>query len=86
MTQEKSNRETGNTDPQGEGNYDAARRYNKATREHVRQSDVEREAHDAEPRSKDEETELERAETEGRSHAKDEDPLLGEPGAIERKP
>jgi hypothetical protein len=71
---------------QGEGNYDAARRYNKAAREHARKADVEGEARDAEPRDAGEASELERAENEGRSHAKDEDPLLDEPERIERQP
>lgn len=71
---------------QGEGNYEAARRYNEAVREHVKGADVEDEARDAEPRDSDEARELERAEDEGRSHAKDEDPLLDEPERIERNP
>ena len=70
----------------GEGNCEAARRYNKATREHAKTADVEKEARDAEPRDTGEARELERAEDEGRLHAKDEDPLLDEPERIERDP
>ena len=76
----------GDDEVQGEGNYDAARRYNKATREHVRKADVEGEARDAEPRDAGEASELQRAENEGRSHAKEEDALLDEPERIERQP
>jgi len=69
---------------QGEGNYDAARRYNKATREHAQSHDVEREAREAEPTSADEARDIERAEQKGRSRASEEDPLLDDPESIER--
>jgi hypothetical protein len=71
---------------QGEGDYEAARRYNEAAREHARSADVEGEARDAEPASPLEERELERAEDEGRARAKEEDALLDEPERIERNP
>ncbi len=69
---------------QGEGNYDAARRYNEATREHVRSHDVEREAREAEPANADEARDMERAEQKGRSRASEEDPLLDDPESIDR--
>lgn len=69
---------------QGEGNYDAARRYNEATREHAQSHNVEREAREAEPTSADEARDIERAEQKGRSRASEEDPLLDEPERIER--
>ena len=69
---------------QGEGNYDAARRYNEATREHVRSHDVEREAREAEPTNADEARDMERAEQKGRSRASEEDPLLDHPESIDR--
>ena len=69
---------------QGEGNYDAARRYNKATREHAQSHDVEREAREAEPANADEARDMERAEQKGRSRASEEDPLLDDPESIDR--
>jgi hypothetical protein len=68
---------------QGEGDYKAARRYNEATREFVKDEDVAGAARDAEPRGADEEQQLERAEQAGRQRAKDEDPLLDRPQDIE---
>jgi hypothetical protein len=69
---------------QGEGNYDAARRYDEKLRDHVQNHDVEREARDAEPSSRGEERELERAEDAGRQRAKEEDRLLDRPDDIGR--
>ena len=60
---------------QGEGNRDAARHYNEATRKHIEKGNVQQEAEEArraiEGREKDE---LARAENAGKSHAKEEDP------------
>ena len=61
---------------QGEGDYDAARRYDKAAREFAESGKVEEAARDARPTSPQEAEELARAEREGKSHAKGEDPLL----------
>lgn len=55
---------------QGEGNYDATRRYDKAVREFVRSGKVDEAAQAAAPGSAEEAAELERAEKEGQSHAK----------------
>ncbi|MGZ8993094.1 MAG: hypothetical protein ACXW16_03675 [Burkholderiaceae bacterium] len=71
------------TEVQGEGDYKAARRYNEATREFVKEEDVAAAARDAEPKSAGEEQELERAEQAGRQRAKDEDPLLDRPEEID---
>ena len=68
---------------QGEGDYKAARRYNEATREFVKDEDVAEAAREAEPHSAAEEQQLERAEQAGRDRAKDEDPLLDRPEDIE---
>ena len=68
---------------QGEGDYKAARRYNDATREFVKDEDVAKSARDAEPQSAGEEQQLEHAEQAGRQRAKDEDPLLDRPEDIE---
>ena len=65
---------------QGEGNYDAARRYNEATREH----DVERDAREAQPTNADEAPDMQRAEQKGRSRASEEEPLLDHPESIDR--
>ena len=58
---------------QGEGDYEAGRRYNEATRDYVNSHDVEQAAVDAEPDSSEEAEELERAEDEGRSRSRGED-------------
>jgi ribonuclease D len=69
---------------QGEGDYNAARRYNEATREFVKDEDVAEVARDAEPHSERERQQLERAEQAGRQRAKDEDPLLDHPEDIDK--
>ena len=69
---------------QGEGDYQAARRYNEATREFVEEDDVAEAAREAEPQSELEEQQLERAEQAGRERAKDEDPLLDRPEDIDK--
>ena len=63
---------------QGEGDYKAARRYDKAAREFVESGKVDEAARDAKPTSDQEADELRRAESVGKSHAKGEDPLLNE--------
>ena len=68
---------------QGEGDYKAARRYNEATREFVKDEDVAEAARDAEPKGPREEQQLDQAERAGRQRAKDEDPLLDRPEEIE---
>ena len=65
---------------QGEGDYDAARRYDKAAREFAESGKVEDAAREAKPGSAAEADALRRAESEGKSHAKGEDPLLKNPG------
>jgi len=57
-------------DMQGEGNRDAAREYNESQREFVQSGQVDEAARDAEPRTDEERREMERAEREGRSHAR----------------
>ena len=69
---------------QGEGDYEAGRRYDKASREFAESGKVEPAARDAAPDDAREAEEMERAEAEGKSHAKGEDPLLkqrSKPGA-----
>lgn len=55
---------------QGEGDYEAARRYRKDVREFVQSQDIEHAAREAEPHSREESEQLQRAEEEGRSHAR----------------
>ena len=65
-----------NNDMQGEGNYDAARRYDKAQRDFVESGQVDDAARKAKPKNAEEAEELRRAEQEGKSRAKDEDPAV----------
>jgi hypothetical protein len=84
----KSDRKPGESPDkvQGEGNYEAARRYNDAAREHAKSADVEEEARDAQPTDEREERELQDAEDAGRARALEEDPLLDDPERIEHDP
>jgi len=69
---------------QGEGDYEAGRLYDKASREFAESGKVEPAARDAAPDDAREAEDMERAEAEGKSHAKGEDPLLkqrAKPGA-----
>ncbi len=69
---------------QGEGDYDAGRRYDKASRDFAESGKVEPAARDAAPDDAREAEDMERAEEEGKSRAKGEDPLLNrgsKPGA-----
>ena len=61
---------------QGEGNYEAAKKYNEAQRKFVKSGKVAAAARDAKPKSEAEAQELQRAEEVGRSHAKGEDPAI----------
>ena len=63
----------GNTekpDVQGEGDYEAARRYGKEVKDYVESADIDKAAHDAAPKSPDEQREMDEAERAGRSHSK----------------
>jgi hypothetical protein len=60
-------------DLQGEGNYDATRRYDKAAKEFAESGQVDEAARAARPDSAEEAEELRRAEREGLSHSKGED-------------
>jgi hypothetical protein len=57
-------------DVQGEGDYDAARRYSKEVKDYVDSADIDKAAHDAAPKSPDEQREMDEAEREGRSRSK----------------
>ena len=60
----------------GEGNYKASREYNEKTKQFVESGKVDDAARDAAPQDAAEARELERAESEGRRRAKEEDPAL----------
>ena len=74
MTERKDN-----PDLQGEGNYDATRRYDKAAREFVESGRVDDASRKARPASPEEAAELERAERAGQSHSKGEAPAVTSP-------
>jgi hypothetical protein len=65
-------------DVQGEGDYEAARRYDKAAREFAESGKVEPAAHEAAPGSAAEADEMKRAEEVGKSHSKGEDKPVGD--------
>jgi hypothetical protein len=63
----------GNTDKpniQGEGDYEAARRYRQDVKEFVDKADIDKAAHEAAPKSSDDQREMDEAERAGRSHSK----------------
>ena len=66
---------------QGEGDYEAARRYDKAAREFAESGKVEPAAHEAAPGSAADADEMKRAEEIGKSHSKGE----GKPASDKRK-
>ena len=61
---------------QGEGDYEATRRFRKRTEEYLENNDVEKAAIRAAPETEAEAAELEAAEAQGKSRAKGEDPAL----------
>ena len=61
---------------QGEGDYDAARRYDKSARDFAQSGKVKPAADQSAPRNEREAEEMERAEEIGRSRAKGEDPQV----------
>ena len=65
---------------QGEGNYKAAEEYDEAQSKFVKSGKVESAARDAEPKTKEEAEEMQRAEEAGRKHAKGEDPAIKQGG------
>jgi hypothetical protein len=61
---------------QGEGDYEATRRYRKRTARYLENNDVRKDAKRAAPRSRKEAAELEAAEAAGKRRARGEDPAL----------
>ena len=72
-------------DLQGEGNYDATRRYDKAARDFVQSGKVDEAARAAQPESSEQAESLKRAEEIGKSHSRGEDPASTAPKPA-RKP
>jgi hypothetical protein len=68
----KQQQQSGEGKVYGEGNYKATRDYNKGLKEHLEHHDVEREARDAEPRSEEEQRQMDEAERKGRERSKGE--------------
>jgi hypothetical protein len=66
-------------DLQGEGNYDATRRYDKSASDFAKSGKVDKAARDAAPKTDAEEADMKRAEEVGKSHAK------GRPAAPPKK-
>lgn len=70
----------------GEGNYQASREYNDATKRFVESGKVDKAAHDAAPGTDAEALQLAAAEAEGKSRAKEEDPMLTRKAPKKRAP
>lgn len=70
------NDEKHNDELQGEGNYEAGRRYNQATEDFVKSGGVEKNAERTADISSAEKDELEKAESIGKQHIKEEDPAV----------
>ena len=69
-------RQSGDSKVQGEGDYEATRRYRKRTDEYLKNNDVEKAAVRAAPGSRAEADEMNAAEAAGKARAKGEDPAL----------
>jgi hypothetical protein len=73
-------------DLQGEGNYDAARRYDKAATDFAKSGKVDKAAHAAAPADGDEAEAMKQAEAEGASHSKGESADTSPAGSAKPKP
>jgi hypothetical protein len=75
-------------DMQGEGNYEAARRYNSDTRDFIESGRVHEAARDAAPRDPAEAESIEEAEQAGKARSKGEDPAVAakQPRARAKRP
>ena len=67
---------------EGEGSYSASKDYNQRTEKFVESGKVDDAAHKAKPEGQQQAKDLERAENEGKRHAKDEDPALKDPSKV----
>jgi hypothetical protein len=68
--QKQQQQQSGEGQQYGEGNYKAARDYDRGLKEHVEHHDIEKEARDAAPQSEEEANEMEDAERAGRERAR----------------
>lgn len=73
MSKSQQVKQPASPDIQGEGNYDATRRYDKAAADFAKSGKVDDAARAAHPKNKAEADEMRRAEEAGRSHAKGDD-------------
>jgi hypothetical protein len=71
---------------QGEGDYEANRRYRRRTEKFIENNDVEEAAERAAPETSAEARDMEAAEAEGKSRAKDEDPAIRRRDAPDTEP
>jgi hypothetical protein len=62
---------------QGEGDYEAGRRYDKAARDFASSGQVDKAARKAEPKTEEEARDMARAEDVGRSRSRGDDPATG---------
>ena len=69
----------------GEGNYEASRKYNEATKKFVESGRVEQAARDAAPASDADALQMTAAEAEGKRHAREEDPALSRKATKSRR-
>jgi hypothetical protein len=67
---QQQQQQSGEGEQYGEGNYKATRDYNRGLKDHVEHHDIEKEARDAAPKSREEADEMEDAERAGRERAK----------------
>lgn len=67
---------------EGEGSYSGTRDYNERTRKFMESGKVEEAARNAAPQSEEEKHAMQKAERQGREHAKGEDPALRDPKRV----
>jgi len=67
---------------EGEGSYSASKDYNQRTEKFVQSGKADQAAQNAKPQNSEEKQELQRAEQEGKRHAKGEDPALKDPSKV----
>jgi len=79
-------RQSGDSKVQGEGDYQATRRYRKRTEDYMKNNDVEKAALRAAPGSRAEADNMKAAEAAGKRRAKGEDPALRRRSAPRGKP
>jgi hypothetical protein len=73
-------------DLQGEGNYEAARRYDEAQKKFVDSGKVKEAAEKAAPESAEQARDMTQAEQAGKSHAKGEDPAITSGKPVQKRP